>query len=119
LLVGCTDDHPTALPAGVPAAGLVAAANEVWLPFHGTVATTHTNVYDTETNTAHSHLVGEGTATHLGRYTLVSDGVVGGATLAGTESTTLTAANGDILFATGTVQGTPSEDGLSPAQWSP
>ncbi len=112
--VGCTDRLPTAPPTAVRAAAVAAAASDMPLPFRGTLSTTHTAVYDPATNIEIVHLVGDGAATHLGRYTWVSDIVFADLpTLAGSETTTLTAANGDMLFAAGTAEGTPSEDGQS------
>ncbi|MEJ7812006.1 MAG: hypothetical protein WKG32_16455 [Gemmatimonadaceae bacterium] len=114
VLIGCTDDVPTAPSSGGSGAAARAAANGKALPFHGTLkAATHTSLYDPETNTVLIHLVGTGTANHLGRFTLVSDLVLDPATLTGPEQMTLTAANGDMLFATGTGQGIPSADGLT------
>lgn len=114
VLTGCTHDLPTALPVGGQPAAARAPANDGVLPLHGTVdAASHTSVYDPETGTFLIHLVGTGTGTHLGRYTLVSDVVIEPATLAGRDRTTLTAANGDVLTTEGTVQGTPSGDGVT------
>jgi len=112
-VAGCTGDTPTALSTG-GGATVRAAANAAVLPFHGTVdSASHVAVYDFGTNTAFIHLVGTGTATHLGRYTLVVDYVLSLVTIAGSERMTLTAANGDVLTAEGTAQGAPSEDGQS------
>jgi len=112
-VAGCTSDAPTTLSTGGGATAR-AAANAAVLPFHGTVdSASHVAVYDFGTNTAFIHLVGTGTATHLGRYTLVVDYVLSLVTIAGSERMTLTAANGDVLTAEGTAQGTPSEDGQS------
>ena len=111
--MGCTDELSTAPLAGGSVAAL-AVASDVPLPFRGTLSTTHTSVYDPESNTQIVHLIGEGTATHVGKYRWVSDVVFANLpALAGTETTTLVAANGDMIFATGTVAGTPSEDGQS------
>jgi hypothetical protein len=49
------------------------------------------------------HLEGEGTASHLGRFTVVADFTLNLATATGSGSVTYTAANGDVL--TGTVTG--------------
>jgi hypothetical protein len=112
-VAGCTGDMPTALTPGGGATAR-AAANAAVLPFHGAVdSASHVAVYDFGTNTAFIHLVGTGTATHLGRYTLVVDYVLSLVTIAGSERMTMTAANGAVLTAEGTAQGTPSEDGLS------
>ena len=45
-------------------------------------------------------LLGTGTATHLGRYTLVSDFTLTPATSTAAGQLTITAANGDVLTAT-------------------
>ena len=112
-VAGCTSDAPTAVSTGGGATAR-AAANAAVLPFHGTVdSASHVAVYDFGTNTAFIHLVGAGTATHLGRYTLVIDYELSLVTVAGSERMTLTAANGDVLTAEGRAQGTPSEDGQS------
>lgn len=112
-LIGCTDHLPTALSDSVRTGGVRSLANRVALPFRGTEDASHTSSYDPQTNTGHIHLVGTGTATHLGRYTVVSDIAVDPATLAGTERMTLTAANGDVLTAEAIVQGMPSGDGVT------
>ena len=83
------------------------------LPFHGTVEASQTAAYQPETNTALVHQEGTGTATHLGRFTFVSDFTLDLATLTGIEQSTLTAADGDVLTVRMTAQGTPSEDGSS------
>jgi hypothetical protein len=48
------------------------------------------------------HLEGRGTASHLGRFTLVADFTLNLATAAASGSVTLTAANGDVLTGTST-----------------
>jgi hypothetical protein len=112
-VAGCTGDTPTAISTGGGATARV-AANAAVLPFHGTVdSASHIAVYDFGTNTAFIHLVGTGTATQVGRYTLVVDYALSLLTTAGPERMTLTAANGDVLTAEGTARGTPSEDGQS------
>ena len=112
-VAGCTGDAPTAISTGGGATARASASAAV-LPFHGTVdSASHIAVYDFGTNTAFIHLVGTGTATHVGRYTLVVDYALSLLTTAGSERMTLTAANGDVLTAEGTAQGTPSEDGQS------
>ena len=105
--VACSSDAGSSLAPSAPSAANVA------LPFHGTLESNHTSQYDIETNTILVHLVGTGTATHLGRYTLTGELVLDAETIAGPERMTLMAANGDLLFASGTAQGTPSEDGLT------
>jgi hypothetical protein len=124
-LVACSPDSfqsplAPALPAlsgggsggsGGSGAAARSAANRVALPFHGTLEASHSSRLDPETNTGHIHVEGTGTATHLGRFTLVTDVTFTGTE--GAERMTLTAANGDIIFATGTGQVVPSEDGLT------
>ena len=111
VLVGCADTAPTA-PTALSAAR--AAASRVALPFLGALdSATHTSRYDPATNTIHVQERGAGTATHLGRFALTSELVLDPATITGPQRMTLTAPNGDALFATGTVQGTPSADGLT------
>jgi hypothetical protein len=112
VLVACSDELPTAVAADGFEAAQAAVVPPQVLPFKGTLdAASHTSAYDPQTNAVLIHEVGTGTATYLGRYTLVSDYALNAATLWGSVSMTFTAANGDLLFATGTAQGTPQQDG--------
>lgn len=112
-VVACSPDSsgsplaPTLPPLSAGASGATAraAAHGAALPFHGTLETSHSQP-DPATNTL--RVEGTGTATHLGRFTLVTL-----VTVTGSEHMTLTAANGNVLFATGTGQLVPSEDGLT------
>jgi hypothetical protein len=114
VLAGCSDDLPTALSAGNRATSVRANPDRADLPFLGTLdRASHMIQFDPGTNTFLIHLVGTGTATHLGRFTLVVDYALDPATTSGPEQMKLAAANGDTLFATGRAQGTPSEDGQS------
>jgi len=114
VLSACTDAPPTAVPAASHAATVGAVANRADLPFLGTLErASHTDAFDPATGTALIHLEGTGTATHLGRFTMKVDYALNPATLSGPEQMKLTAANGDMLFATGRAQGAPSEDGQS------
>ena len=54
-----------------------------------------------------------GTATRLGRYTIATALTLDFATLTGTEQSTLTAANGDVLLVTATARATPNADGVT------
>ena len=83
------------------------------LPFKGTVAASETEVYQPETNSNLVHIVGTGTATHLGHFTFVSDFELDLETLTGTQQSILTAANGDLITATVVARGIPSDDGLT------
>ncbi len=91
------------------------AARAVALPFRGTLDAVETTTIPPGTGTALEHLVGEGTATRLGRYTLVADITVTLATLAGVGTLTFTAANGDVLAGTVTGQATPTDGGAGVA----
>jgi hypothetical protein len=95
-----------------PSARKISAARST-VPFHGTVEAFETSVYQPETHTVLIHVEGTGTATHLGRYTLVSDFALDPETLTGTQRATLTAANGDVLTATVAAQGIPNDDGVT------
>jgi predicted aconitase with swiveling domain len=81
------------------------------LPFKGKVDASETEVYQSETNSNLVHIQGTGIATQLGRFTFVSDFVLSLETLTGTQQSTLTAANGDVITATVVAQGIPSDDG--------
>ena len=70
---------------------------------HGTLDATETGGLRPGTTLVVRHLEGEGTASHLGRYTLVSDFALNIATATASGRVTLTAANGDVL--TGTLVG--------------
>jgi hypothetical protein len=114
VLNGCTDALPTAVPVGGREAMVGAAMNRTELPFQGTLdRASHAITYDPGTNTFLIHLVGTGTATHLGLFTMTVDYALDPATISGPERMILEAANGDSLFVTGRTQGTPSEDGQS------
>lgn len=101
--------EPPATPKSAVDNGAAAsAARAVESPFRGTVDAVETMTLLPGTGTALVHLVGEDTATRLGRYTLVADITVTLATLAGAGTLTLTAANGDVLAGTVTGQVTPA-----------
>lgn len=101
--------HPLAAPAPTLAASsgraAVAAQRAMELPFRGTMQARETAQFDPSTNSILVHLDGTGTATHLGRYTLVSDFTVSLATATAAGHVTFTAASGDMLTATFTGQG--------------
>ena len=69
----------------------------------GTVETSETDIYQPETNTLLVHMTGTGVASHLGRFTLVDDGVASLTTGVGTGNVTYTAADGSAI--TGTASG--------------
>jgi hypothetical protein len=71
---------------------------------HGTLEATETGVFQPgPPPRSVRHLEGGGTASHLGRFTLVADFTLNLATAIASGSATFTAANGDVL--TGTVTG--------------
>lgn len=109
-LVACTADAPRDLLA--PTVPSLSAANAA-LPFRGTLETRQKSVVPLGATTALFVAEGTGTATHLGRYTIVSALTLDFATLTGTEDLTMTAANGDLLTATATAQGLPNADGVT------
>ena len=104
--------EPSASPrraGGSAAAAQIARA--VALPFRGTLDAVESMTVRPGTGSALVHLVGQGTATRLGRYALVADITVDLATLAGAGTLTFTAANGDILTGMLTGQATPTAGG--------
>jgi hypothetical protein len=67
------------------------------LPFRGTLQATETIA---SANDPMNHLMGSGSATHLGRFTLRADFTVDPATATAVGTAVWTAANGDQIFAT-------------------
>ena len=113
-LAACSAELPTALSERGRAGAAAANPDRAALPFTGTLdSASHTFTFDPATGTSLIHLQGTGTATHLGRFTVVVDYAVNVATLSGPEWMKLVAANGDTVFAAGATQGAPSEDGQS------
>jgi len=109
-LPACSSDTSQALIApSSPARSAAGAA----LPFKGSVDAVETSEYQPETNSALVTIHGTGTATHVGRFTLVSVFVLDLETLTGTQQSILTAANGDVITATVAAQGIPNDDGLT------
>jgi hypothetical protein len=90
---------PTSPSSATAATAVTEAKGGSDLPFSGTLQAT-----ETEDGTAH-HLVGTGTATHLGLFTLTSDFTVNSATVTAVGTATWTAANGDQIFTTHTGEG--------------
>jgi hypothetical protein len=76
------------------------------LPFRGTITANEDGEFVSGLFVV--RLDGRGTATHLGRYTLVADYTITPATLTGPGTLTFTAANGDVLTATVAVVVTPT-----------
>lgn len=109
-LVACTADSSRDRLA--PTGPALSAANRA-LPFRGTLETKTKSIVPLGATSALFLSDGTGTATHLGRYTIVSALTLDFATLTGTEDLTLTAANGDLLTATATAQGYPNADGVT------
>jgi hypothetical protein len=88
-------------------------AGRAAVPFKGTIVATETNAIDFETLISHTHIVGSGTATQIGRYRLVSELVIDLNTLSGVQQAVFTAANGDKLTATVIAQGTETVPGVT------
>jgi hypothetical protein len=81
------------------------------LPFRGTIDAVEEGQPLPGTGLFLVRLKGEGTASHLGRYTLVAEYTITPATLAGPGTLTFTAANGDVLTATVVVETTVTGGG--------
>jgi len=86
------------------------------LPFHGTLDARETHRFDAATNRILIHLMGDGTATHAGRYGLVMDLGLDPATGLAVGQLVLTAADGSTLTATVVGQGTLSNGLFSIAE---
>ena len=104
-LAGCTESAPAPLAPSTPALAAVssapaAARRATALPFRGMLEARETGQFQPATGTVLVRLLGTGTATHLGRYTLAADFTLTPATSTAAGQLTLTAANGDILTAT-------------------
>jgi hypothetical protein len=69
---------------------------------HGTLEAFESGMPQPGTPIVVRRLVGEGTASHLGRFTVVADLTLNLATASGTGTGTYTAANGDVLTTTAT-----------------
>ena len=109
-LVGCTADtsrDPFAPTASNPAAAKVA------MPFRGTLESVRTSVTPLGPARVLARSEGTGTATHLGRYSILAETTVDFATRTSTAQEIMTAANGDALFVTLTAQATPNADGVT------
>lgn len=111
-LVGCSGDSTVIAPdLGAPTATTSMSAgnshaNNESRSIHivGVLTATEAGTPQPGTPIVVRHLEGEGTASHLGRFTVVGDFTLNLATASGGGTTTYTAANGDILTATTTGQ---------------
>lgn len=108
-LVACSDSARTPVEPSSPAL----SAAKLSLPFTGTLESAKKSVVPLGPTTLLIHSEGTGTATHLGHYEMRSDLTLNLALLTGTEEMTLKAANGDLVYATATVKGTPNADGVT------
>lgn len=116
-LAACSPDGGTGPLAPAPpslatsqAAAVAARASGPELPFRGKLTATETEQEQPDMNAVLIRVEGTGTATHLGRFTFVSDFLLDLETLTATEQMTLTAANGDVLTATVVAEGIPLDD---------
>ena len=71
---------------------------------HGTLEARETGTPQPGSPIVVRHLEGEGTASHLGRFTVVGDFTLNLATASGSGTSTYTSATGDVLTTTGTGQ---------------
>ena len=83
------------------------------MPFRGTQELIRTSVTPLAPGRVLSRSEGTGTATHLGRYSIVAETTIDFVMRTSTAQRILTAANGDSLFVTVTAQGTPNADGVT------
>lgn len=77
-----------------------AVSDEKTIQVRGTLESHETDTYDPATNSLIVHLEGTGTASHIGRFAVVDDGVANLSTGAGGGRITFIAANGDSFTAT-------------------
>jgi hypothetical protein len=104
LVLGACNPDTARNPLEPAAPSLARRATE--LPFRGTIDANEEGRF--ESGLFLVGLDGRGTATHLGRYTLVAEYTITPATLTGPGILTFTAANGDVLTATVAVEVTPT-----------
>jgi len=109
-LASCTAD--ASRDSLAPTAPVRSAATAP-LPFRGTVELIRISVTPLGPAKVLSHSEGTGTATHLGRYSIVAETTIDFAARTSTAQRILTAANGDALFVTVTAQATPNADGVT------
>jgi len=103
---GCnldTSRDPLAPAAPTRALGTRSAAAVRTESIRGTLEAFETDTYEPATNTLVVHMEGTGNASHLGRFTMVDDGIGFLSTGVGIGRITYTAANGDMF--TGTASG--------------
>ena len=81
---------------------LVAPAPPSAVNIRGTLEVCETDTYQPATNSLLVHFVGTGTASNLGRFMVVDDGIAYLSTSSGGGSVTFFAANGDSFTATET-----------------
>ena len=106
-LTACGTDatrDPVGPSAPVHARGDQVDADTKSKHIHGTIEATETGAPQPGTPIVVRRLEGEGTASHLGRFTTVGIITLNLATASGTGTVTYTAANGDMLTGTATGQ---------------
>ena len=89
------------------------SAASVALRFHGTLESATKSTVPIGPGIILAHSEGTGTASHLGRYEMFTDLTLNLTKGAGTEQMAMKAANGDLVYATATTQGTPRADGVT------
>lgn len=112
VLPACSSDLPSAPAAERSSVAASHGAIAVELPFRGTVQGRETDL-EVGPPTYVVRIDGGGTATQLGRFTELTVVMLDVTTFAGPEEMTLSAANGDLITATGIAQGAPSGDGVT------
>ncbi len=104
-LAACGSDtlHDPLAPMAPTRASLISNAAETkTMSIRGTLEAHETDTYQPATNSLVVHLEGTGTASHIGRFTVVDDGIGFLSTGLGEGRITFTAANGDSFTATET-----------------
>lgn len=110
-LAACAADAPDRLVSPTAAPAAARAARGVAVPFRGSVEASETGAFDPVIGRVRVSLTASGQATHLGRYTLVSNILVEPVSAVATGQLTITAADGSTLTATFTGLGI-RHDGL-------
>lgn len=102
-LGACSPDmagDPLATGVSSRSAHASSAPDDRTIRIRGTLESHETDTFDPATNSLIVHLEGMGTASHIGRFTIVDDGVAHLSTGLGEGRITFTAANGDSFTAT-------------------
>jgi len=107
---GGVPSSPTSLTGTAEGSAQTQAQSGTELPFRGSLQAVEANQLAPPLLLVNG--TGEGTATHLGRFTATYQATVVLATSSGTGSLTFIAANGDRVFATDTGHAVPTAPGV-------